>query len=534
MSGQDILPDIRAKTLSRFRRRVLVFVPMFLTVYYIFWRGWKHLEPDLTDRLDLGSATRGSLEIFAPPKDLLQLVKKRQPAFYPHGPPLNVSAIIVLPSRDDLPKGNLQLVLLSIMRHSFVREIIIWNDDAMAAGADLRKKDLLSGLGLDVKIPGSFTPDIRIINSPGGMKEMSYHIACSLAKFNTCYFNDPNILNLNLNTLYSKFVESDSEVNLTIANQVSQDDFLAELPHEIHQSAHHLRTSIISRLSRGSFVPKQLSTRFFNQLSAASLPEPISNLYKSGISRYIAHDIQFSAWLNRQNIKLISSPESLIKIVEEDQKNTIDTNVIQFALKRLNETIQSYDPFLVPEIFPRPLPNSENNLGDEVGVVSASDDRSMLITNFDFSKDWNLLIDGDISTCWKGTLGSRKKTRYIGLNFVDHMVIQQIGLVGEFEPEDWELEFFLSDSNSWTSKHIAPVVLPSLDQESSKYVYHLAGQSIKIKKFRFMLTNKKYKQAIDDDELDEEEEEEEREFYRMHGYEDSKICGWVINNNLII
>lgn len=50
-------------------------------------------------------------------------------------------------------------------------------------------------------------PKLRIINSPSNVHDAGKHIACSLATYKHCYFNDDDWLNIYLDSLYTMYLQ---------------------------------------------------------------------------------------------------------------------------------------------------------------------------------------------------------------------------------------------------------------------------------------------------------------------------------------
>jgi hypothetical protein len=144
------------------------------------------------------------------------------------------------------------------------------------------------------------------------------------------------------------------------------------------------------------------------------------------------------------------------------------------AYERLNQTIQASDPFLVPSLFPRALSLHHSKPESEIGVASAYDDRSMLITNLNFSREWPLAVDGELSTCWEHLSGTpvcscnprpsaiypslnvlvllaqgTKHGSFVGLNFVKSIHINQLTFFGKIAAEDWGLEVYSAEDRTW-------------------------------------------------------------------------------------
>ncbi|PLW43712.1 hypothetical protein PCASD_08276 [Puccinia coronata f. sp. avenae] len=490
MSTHDIFPDLVKRQSYYFQRRILLAIVLILVGYVAIASLLEALIKSTSGESRIVWDQQGALSLsHTPSAHLIKAIEQRRSNYQPGTTVLGVTAIISLTLRKQPEErtGSLELLLRFLVKYPFVQEIIIWNDDVMASGLNLNGEDLLSKLNSTHH--ESPLPILRVINSPGGMGEMSGHMACSLAKFETCYHTDESVLNLNLDTLYAKYLESDGESDAAIVDHASPEEYAAESAYDVSQPDHSLNTGLVSHLSRGSLVAKRLSTRYFQQLTTAIHFSEKGDLVTT-IPRSVSSDIQFSIWSNRRPLKLITPTRSSLITGSSARKiSHLDPEFINHAYERLNQTIQASDPFLVPSLFPRALSLHHSKPESEIGVASAYDDRSMLITNLNFSREWPLAVDGELSTCWEHLSGT-KHGSFVGLNFVKSIHINQLTFFGKIAAEDWGLEVYSAEDRTWVSQPVIPTQITHQEPPVTKFVYNLSAtadsQSL-VKKLRLII-----------------------------------------------
>ncbi|KNE94225.1 hypothetical protein PSTG_12453 [Puccinia striiformis f. sp. tritici PST-78] len=542
MSGQDIIADLEKRQTYHNKRRIPVAIVLIVVGYWMTMRFLEGTMSLISGERSKLSPSSSSWTDTQTTKNLIKIIDQRRSNYLPGTDLLGVTAIINIssPYQAHQSGDRVALLLRFLVKYPFIKEIIIWNDDVISSGFNMNGEELLSIINStndndDRRVP---MPILRVINSPGGMGEMSGHMACSLAKFDTCYHTDVNMDNLNLDTLYTKYLESNGEEEATLVDHASLEEYLIESEYNIWQPNHSLSTGIVSKLRRGTLAAKKLSTRYFQQLTS-SIDESYDTKERRdrvGISRSISiikSDIQFSVWSNRKPLKLISPLSFHHSSLVNDhhtfsgrKPNLLDPQFIKEVNERLNKTIQRSDPFQVSSLFPRALRFSDeeyNNRESEIGVGSAYDDQSMLITNLDFPREWSFAIDGDLSTCWKDL--SSKQGSFIGLNFVKDVSLKQLTIFGQIQPENWRLEIYSTQSKKWIPKPTIPRIIDHQEPPLTKFVYDLQPSSsfsddddhLLVKKFRLIMGSN----------LREQPE-------HKASSDGITVCGWMINEDWVI
>ncbi|KAK4704768.1 hypothetical protein P7C70_g1437, partial [Phenoliferia sp. Uapishka_3] len=260
-------------------------------------------------------------------------------------------------------RQGLQLVLEHISKYPYIREIIIWNN---MPGVNLVASDFVLSSRFQYSIG---PPKLRIINSPSNVHDAGKHIACSLASYKHCYFNDDDWLNIYMDSLYTNYLDccaggGGPERGGSGGRIASNTMPLIHLEHRRWRFANSdvdLHTGF-TWLGTGSFAPRHLSTRFMNQQSAA--PELLTR------EQTLVSDMFFSLWANSYPEQM---PNDLVPIDIEgeevgwsrgegvDQWRVVYTNILD-ATRKLYDILVSEDPHLCPDPFPvaAPPPESHN------------------------------------------------------------------------------------------------------------------------------------------------------------------------------
>ncbi|KAK4056725.1 hypothetical protein OIO90_002277 [Microbotryomycetes sp. JL221] len=255
-------------------------------------------------------------------------------------------------------KKGLDLVIAHLSNYPFIREIIVWNN---RPGVDLKPSDFSIGSPTNGILS---PPKLRIFNSPSNIHDAGKHFACSLASYSHCYFNDDDWLNVHLDAQYTHYLEccaltrssttSSSSDALGSGTIVSNTMPIIHLEHRrwrFENNDLNLHTGF-TWLGTGAFAPRQLSTRFLQQQSAAPV---LLTRDQSMLS-----DMYFSLWTNSYPQQM---PNNLVPIDVEggevgwsrgadvDQWAVVYANILD-AVRKLYDTLALQHPSLSPDPFP--------------------------------------------------------------------------------------------------------------------------------------------------------------------------------------
>ncbi|GAA5833760.1 hypothetical protein JCM9279_001617 [Rhodotorula babjevae] len=300
---------------------------------------------------------------------LVSLIESRKSA-YPHSlfrdaalrseasPAVGVTAVVLHWKR----RKGLELVVRHITRYPFIREVIVWNN---RPGVDLSSEDFIISTP-----PGSDLPPakLRIVNSPSNVHDAGKHLACSMASFEHCYFNDDDWLNVYMDATYTKYLECCSGRGVTGGGGAGGNIASNTLPiiHLEHRRWRFEHSDIglhagFTWLGTGSFAPRHLSRRFMQQQQAA--PVALSR------AQSLVADMFLSLWTNTYPEQM---PNDLVPIDVEggevgwsrgegvDQWAVVYGN-IRSASRTLYTVLSLASPTLSPSLFPLTTPPAESH-----------------------------------------------------------------------------------------------------------------------------------------------------------------------------
>ncbi|KAF9435631.1 hypothetical protein BGZ76_005862 [Entomortierella beljakovae] len=176
-------------------------------------------------------------------------------------------------------KEGAKSVVAHLRKFPFIQEILIWNNNAEVI---LSKHDFARS-GSTNSTDNSW-PSVTIFNSVANLHDFSKYTTCTLAKYNHCYIQDDDWINLSLDSMYSLFIEQpDSLVTNTIPAMHAQ-----QRSWVFHNPQIGLHTGF-TWLGAGSFMPKEAVFKFLMQIGG-------SNLWKERVQ---LSDLFFSTWRNQ-------------------------------------------------------------------------------------------------------------------------------------------------------------------------------------------------------------------------------------------
>ncbi|KAG0358265.1 hypothetical protein BC939DRAFT_481947 [Gamsiella multidivaricata] len=182
-------------------------------------------------------------------------------------------------------KEGTKAVVAHLRRYPFIQEILIWNNNPEIElyAADFADHD--SNLNTTKNV----WPSVTVFNSVANLHDFSKYTTCSLAKYDYCYLQDDDWINLSLDSLYTVFVDQpESLVTSTVpAMYAQQRTWMFQNPQfDLHTG--------FSWLGAGSFMPKKAIFKFLMQLGG-------SNLWKERVQ---LSDLFFSLWRNQYPVVL--------------------------------------------------------------------------------------------------------------------------------------------------------------------------------------------------------------------------------------
>ncbi|KAH7049947.1 hypothetical protein BKA57DRAFT_529253 [Linnemannia elongata] len=178
-------------------------------------------------------------------------------------------------------KEGVKAVVAHLRKYPFIQEILIWNNNP----------DVVLSTTHD--FPSNTTtqtwPSISVFNSVANLHDFSKYTTCTLAKYDHCYIQDDDWINLSLDSMYSLMVDHPSSlITSTIPAMAAQ-----QRSWTFQNPQLGLHTGF-SWLGAGSFMPKKAVFKFLMQLGG-------SNLWKERVQ---LGDLFFALWRNQYPVVL--------------------------------------------------------------------------------------------------------------------------------------------------------------------------------------------------------------------------------------
>ncbi|CAG8553625.1 10453_t:CDS:2 [Diversispora eburnea] len=303
-------------------------------------------------------------------------------------------------------KESLQIVVNFISKYPFIKEILIWNNNDKIR---LHKQDFRLN-NTEVKL--------NIFNSDENLHDLSKYITCTMAKYDYCYFQDDDWLNLYMDSIYTNFLKYP---NLIHSNTMP----IIHLEHRRWMFASNdknLHTGF-TWLGCGSFIPRIKVQRFLGQIGSASLEKERLRLV----------DMYFSLWTNQYPYQL-SNPLTTL-----DQSEDWSKSADQWTLDAVQKLYTALAVNTGSELFERQEENP-HYLDRDVSICYANNithihehEAEFNALDFPSNEFWikhayHKAVDFDLSTCWN-SFKKPKVDDYFGLQFVEPQNSHKITIV---------------------------------------------------------------------------------------------------------
>ncbi|KAG0276542.1 hypothetical protein BGZ95_007406 [Linnemannia exigua] len=203
-------------------------------------------------------------------------------------------------------KEGVKAVVAHLRKYPFIQEILIWNNspDVVLSTHDFADRSSSqwypnnngNGTERTGATPPSFPPpssqswpSITVFNSVANLHDFSKYTTCTLAKYDHCYIQDDDWINLAMDSMYAVMIDNpQSLITSTLpAMHAQQRSWTFQNP----QLGLHTG---FSWLGAGSFMPKRAVFKFMMQLGG-------SNLWKERVQ---LADLFFALWRNQYPIVL--------------------------------------------------------------------------------------------------------------------------------------------------------------------------------------------------------------------------------------
>ncbi|KAG0223985.1 hypothetical protein BGW42_005419 [Actinomortierella wolfii] len=174
-------------------------------------------------------------------------------------------------------KEGTQAVVSFLQKYPYIKEILVWNNN---------KEDPLHASDFQSQLDAlpEHKPSITVFNAEANLHDYSKYTTCVLAKYDHCYFQDDDWINLSMDSMYTLFIENPNILvtNTMPAMSAQQRSWMFQ------NSQFHMHTGF-SWIGSGTFVSKKDVFRFIMQLGG-------SNLWKERIQHA---DMYFTLWRNQ-------------------------------------------------------------------------------------------------------------------------------------------------------------------------------------------------------------------------------------------
>ncbi|KAG0307794.1 hypothetical protein BGZ99_001355 [Dissophora globulifera] len=348
-------------------------------------------------------------------------------------------------------KEGAKAVVAHLRKYPFIQEILIWNNNpevvlTASEFADRGQWRNSNSYGSNTTSQNSW-PSITVFNSVANLHDFSKYTTCTLAKYDHCYIQDDDWINLTMDSMYTVFVDHpDSLITSTIPAMYAQ-----QRTWMFQNSQIGLHTGF-SWLGAGSFMPKKAVFKFLMQLGG-------SNLWKERVQ---LSDLFFSLWRNQYPIVLSQSLAPLDQssswsgridqwsVVYEHMTDAMvrlttmlsGTGIVQGSPHRVGAKVDfvadeekpafkdrhtrsscsndkclfqtNVDMFPLPELVKWPAEHHNRDIHAHEARFKALDYPS---AEFVAMHTYHYAVDQDLSTCWRSYLALTKGS-FFGVQFV--------------------------------------------------------------------------------------------------------------------
>ena len=266
---------------------------------------------------------------------------------------------------------NLPFLVCHLQQHHFVKEFIIWNNDASRTFSlhpfyEFNFTDADSYLASDLPLSHcEITKPVRIINSKDNIFTEAKFRACALGRYPVCYIQDDTFLPTCLNGLYASYLKDPEVLHVT----TDIDTQLLNAKWMFFDPSIDLHTGF-AWLGSGSFIKRSRASEFLSQL------------YKLLEDEQDVAELVFSLWMNevpfilaqpRNTVALDQANDiSCINCVENRERNEqVRMKALELLVVHLNEKRDTtFSKKFISENFSfRPI------------LASSKQDDSLLISN---------------------------------------------------------------------------------------------------------------------------------------------------------
>nr|CAG8494478.1 6977_t:CDS:2 [Entrophospora candida] len=330
-------------------------------------------------------------------------------------------------------RESLQLVVSYLSKYPFVKEILIWNNN-----------DEIRLNVKDFKLINSDGMVLNVFNSDENLHDLSKHTTCSMAKYDYCYYQDDDWLNMYMDSMYTNFLNNPSLIHsntMPIIHLEHRRWMFANADKNLHTG--------FTWFGCGSFVPRAKVQRFLGQLGSISLAK----------ERLKLSDMYFSIWTNQYPYQLSNPLTPLDQ--QEGWSNTVNTGSELFVREEekpyfsernarapcLNDKclfITNIDPFPHPSrIY---YANNVTHIHEHEHKFNELDFPS---NTFWDQHAYHNAVDLDEKTCWN-SFRIPHVGDYFGLHFIEPKSYKKIKIISSKDISNFDASFNIKTSSNDT------------------------------------------------------------------------------------
>ncbi|CAB4417263.1 unnamed protein product [Rhizophagus irregularis] len=244
------------------------------------------------------------------------------------------------------------MILKPLAESDTLTKILVWNNN--------NKTRIYSK---DFKLNNSDV-ELNVFNSEENLHDLSKYTTCSMAKYDYCYFQDDDWLNLYMDSLYTNFLENPNLIHsnsMPVIYLESRRWMFANVDKNLHTG--------FTWLGCGSFVSRAKVQRFLGQLGSISLIK----------DRLKLADRYFTLWTNQYPYQL-SNPLTPLDQKDGwgvDQWNMVYNNILDATQKLYTAlAVKSNSEFFARE-------EEKPYYNDRIIRAPCLNDKCLFLTNID-------------------------------------------------------------------------------------------------------------------------------------------------------
>ncbi|KAF9901852.1 hypothetical protein EC991_005610 [Linnemannia zychae] len=273
---------------------------------------------------------------------------------------------------------SLKILVSYLIRYPYIKEIIVWNNNK---DIKLSKRDF----ELDTKYGP--LPELQVYNAAENLHDFAKYMSCSLAKYEYCYFQDDDWLNIHMDALYTNFLTSPNLIHTNTLPLIQMEHRRWTFTNEDYNMH-----AGFSWMGTGSYLPREKARRLLEQRGNTTLAK----------DRFKVIDMYFSIWTNQYPYQLVNYLTPLDRTTDwgtervSDHwgivfRNMLDAADRLYSMLLTNFEVSNKDPFARQE--------EEPYIRDRHTRSPCFNDKCLFMTSLDpFPDPKEVIFKGDLRT----------------------------------------------------------------------------------------------------------------------------------------